>query len=153
MFFWDSIIENERKIFLYNRDRPVLLFDNITCDKYVFQLSAFTILAFFFLSIFIFIADVGDNKRIFYVYADETRLSEGTNDIVAAMEDLFSIHFVHNFMYATRVSKFLEFLQEYFLKIITLEGSKSTASRVGNRQRIVQRVISALSNFNVNKQP
>lgn len=70
---------------------------------------------------FIF-TDIGDNKNMFYVYADESRLSEGTADIITAIEDLFSVHFVHNFMYLKRTSKFLELLQEYFFKIITLKS-------------------------------
>lgn len=91
--------------------------------------------------------DIGNNKSVFYVYANETRLSEGACDIISAMEDLFVVHFVHNFMYQNATSKFLELLQEYFFKIITLVGSKSTATRVGQRQRIVRKIISALSNF------
>ncbi|XP_058830435.1 uncharacterized protein LOC131689391 isoform X2 [Topomyia yanbarensis] len=90
--------------------------------------------------------DIGNSKTVFYVYANEARLSEGTCDVITAMEDLFTIHFVHNFMYVKPISKFLELLQEYFLKIITFVASKSTASRVGQRQRVVRKVISALSN-------
>lgn len=84
---------------------------------------------------------------MFYVYANEVRLSEGANDIVTAIEDLFSVQYVYNFMYPKLTSKFLELLQEYFFKIITVEGSKSTATRVGQRQRVVRKIISALSNF------
>lgn len=91
--------------------------------------------------------DIGDNKNVYYVYADETRHSEGTYDVITAMEDLFAVQFVHNFMYPKGVSKFLELLQEYMFKIITLVGSKSSARRVGQRQRIVRKVITALSNF------
>ncbi|KXJ78957.1 hypothetical protein RP20_CCG002948 [Aedes albopictus] len=91
--------------------------------------------------------DIGCEKHMFYVYANEVRLSEGANDIVTAIEDLFSVQYVYNFMYPKLTSKFLELLQEYFFKIITVEGSKSTATRVGQRQRVVRKIISALSNF------
>ncbi|KXJ73766.1 hypothetical protein RP20_CCG015064 [Aedes albopictus] len=73
--------------------------------------------------------DVGNDKTIFYVYANRTRLSEGAHDVIAAVEDLFAIQFVHNFMYTKSVSKFMELLQEYFLKIITFVASKSGARR------------------------
>ncbi|XP_021699469.1 uncharacterized protein LOC5569546 isoform X1 [Aedes aegypti] len=96
--------------------------------------------------------DTGNGNTMFYVYANETRLSEGACDISTAVEDLFSIHFVHNFMYPKPVSKFMELLQEYFFKIITLIGSKSTATRVGQRQRVVRKIITALSNYEMSEQ-
>ncbi|XP_058453606.1 uncharacterized protein LOC131431746 [Malaya genurostris] len=93
--------------------------------------------------------DVGNDKTMFYCYANDVRLSEGAEDILTGMEDLFTIYFVHNFMYAKSVSKFLELLQEYFFKIITFVASKSTASRIGQRQRRVRKVIADISNFDV----
>lgn len=86
---------------------------------------------------------------MYYVFAERTRLSEGTTDIVTALQDVMTVHFVHNFMYMKCVSKFLELIQEYFLKIITLSGSKSNAVRVGQRQRVVKKVITALSNHRI----
>lgn len=93
---------------------------------------------------------MGQGANIQYVYADQIRLSEGTSDIICAFEDLMTIQFVHNFKYIKSASKFLELLQEYFLKVMPLSGSKSTAYRVGNQQRVVRRVIAALSNFELN---
>ncbi|XP_021701998.1 uncharacterized protein LOC110676863 [Aedes aegypti] len=93
--------------------------------------------------------DVGNGRTVIYVYANGIRVSEGASDVIAAMEDLFMIHFVHNFMYVKALSKFLELIQEYFLKIITFVASKSAASRVGQRQRKVRKVISALASFDV----
>lgn len=82
---------------------------------------------------------------MYYAVAEKTRLTEGTFDVLEAVEQLMAVYYVYNFMYLTESSKFLELVQEYFLKIIPLRGSKSQATRVGGRQRIVKRVIQALS--------
>ncbi|XP_058830068.1 uncharacterized protein LOC131689178 [Topomyia yanbarensis] len=89
--------------------------------------------------------DMGQDTSIYYVFADQARLSEGTADAICAMQDLLCVHFVHSFKYLKIASKFLELLQQYFLKIIPSSGSKSNAYRVGNKQRIVQKVIELLS--------
>lgn len=88
---------------------------------------------------------MGQDKCMYYVYADQTRLSEGTSDVISAIQDLLCAQFVHNFKYIKAASKFLEFVQQYFLKIIPSSGSKSNAYRVGNQQRVVQKVIDCLS--------
>lgn len=93
------------------------------------------------------VSDMGQESSLYYVYADQIRLSEGTPRIICAFQDLMAVHFVHNFKYLKSISKFLELIQEYFFKIIPSKGSKSNAYRVGNQQRIVQKVIAALSNY------
>uniref|UniRef100_A0A0P6J0M2 Uncharacterized protein n=1 Tax=Aedes aegypti TaxID=7159 RepID=A0A0P6J0M2_AEDAE len=90
---------------------------------------------------------MGQNTSMFYVYADQARVTEGTADIICAVQDLMAIHYVHNFKYMKLASKFLELLQQYFLKITPSCGSKSNAYRVGNQQRVVQKVIDNLSEF------
>lgn len=97
--------------------------------------------------VFLLFTDMGQNAAIYYVYANQVRLSEGTADFIGAMEDLLCVHFVHNFKYLKTVSKFLEFVQQYFLKIIPSSGSKSNAYRVGNQQRVVQTLIENLSRY------
>lgn len=83
---------------------------------------------------------------MFYVFADHTRLTEGTSDFLCAIEDLMSVQYVHSFMYLKSAAKFLELVQEYLLKIFPTKGSKSTATRIGKQQRIVKKVIALLSN-------
>ncbi|XP_062538733.1 uncharacterized protein LOC134207008 [Armigeres subalbatus] len=89
--------------------------------------------------------DMGNANTMYYVYAEQTRLSEGTEDFVGAVQDLLSVHYVYNFMYLKEASKLLELVQQYFLKIIPSKGSKSSASRVGPIQRVVKKVIETLS--------
>nr|XP_029731333.1 uncharacterized protein LOC109409479 [Aedes albopictus] len=89
--------------------------------------------------------DMGQDTAMYYVYVDQVRLSEGTDDVICALQDLLCIHFVHNFKYIKPASKFLELMQQYLLKIIPSSGSKSNAYRVGNQQRVVQKVIDHLS--------
>lgn len=91
--------------------------------------------------------DMGNARTIYYVYAEQARLSEGTEDFVHAIQDLLSVHYVYNFMYLREASKFLELVQQYLLKILPCKGSKSTASRVGPIQRIVKKVIATLSSY------
>ncbi|KAL9705928.1 hypothetical protein quinque_009446 [Culex quinquefasciatus] len=62
--------------------------------------------------------DVGDDKHMYYAVAEKTRLTEGTFDVLEAVEQLMAVYYVYNFIQATRV---------------------------GGRQRIVKRVIQALS--------
>lgn len=90
---------------------------------------------------------MGQDTCMFYVYADHTRLSEGTVDVICAFQDLLCTQFVHNYKYIKPASKFLELVQQYFLKIIPSSGSKSNAYRVGNQQRVVQKVIDSLSSY------
>ncbi|XP_055541318.1 uncharacterized protein LOC129727479 [Wyeomyia smithii] len=89
--------------------------------------------------------DMG-NTSMYYVYAEKTRLSEGTAQIKCALMDLLAVYYVHNFMYKKTISKFLEFIQQYFCKIISFEGSKSQAVRIGRQLRIVNKIIKAISN-------
>lgn len=74
--------------------------------------------------------DIGNGANMYYVYADHTRLSEGSKDIVSAIQDLMCVHYVHSFSAA----KFLELVQQYFLKIFPTKGSKSNAVRIGKQQ-------------------
>lgn len=87
---------------------------------------------------------------MYYVYAEKTRLTEGTHCIVDAVQNLMAVYYVHNFMYVKNCSKILELIQEYFLKIFPVTGSKSQATRVAGRQRVVKRIILALSAHDVN---
>ncbi|XP_058449306.1 uncharacterized protein LOC131429271 [Malaya genurostris] len=91
--------------------------------------------------------DCGNERRIFYVFAEQVRLSEGTESFITAISDLLSVHYVHNFMYMRQISKFLEFVQQYFFKIIPSTGSKSNATRKNNQQRVVKNVIKSISEF------
>ncbi|XP_065078409.1 uncharacterized protein LOC135701521 [Ochlerotatus camptorhynchus] len=93
--------------------------------------------------------DIGNGKLMYYVFAEQVRLTEGTERIIIAITDLMCVHYVHNFMYMKCVSKFLEFVQEYFLKILPLTGSKSRATRKNHQQRVVTRIITAIANHNV----
>lgn len=95
--------------------------------------------------------DMGNAKTMYYVYADQTRLSEGTADFVGAIQDLMSVHYVHNFVYMKEASKFLELIQQYLLKIIPSKGSKSTANRVGPIQRVVKKAIESLSTYDASQ--
>lgn len=95
---------------------------------------------------FFMITDMGQGTYMYYVYADFTRITEGTTDIICALQDLMCTYYVHNYKYLKTTSKFLELVQQYFLKIIPATGSKSNAYKVGNQQRIVQRTIESLSN-------
>nr|XP_029730290.1 uncharacterized protein LOC115267436 [Aedes albopictus] len=95
--------------------------------------------------------DMGNDKAMYYVYAEQTRLSEGTEDIVGGIQDLMSVHYVHNFVYLKEASKFLELVQQYFLKIIPSKGSKSTANRVGPIQRVVKKAIETLSSYDASQ--
>lgn len=90
--------------------------------------------------------DLGNDHRVFYAFAEQTQLTEGTKDIFTALGDLLAVHYVYNFMYMKSASKFLEFLQTYFFKICPLTGTKSKASRKSKQQRLVQSIIEALSN-------
>uniref|UniRef100_A0A8D8NC24 (northern house mosquito) hypothetical protein n=2 Tax=Culex pipiens TaxID=7175 RepID=A0A8D8NC24_CULPI len=92
--------------------------------------------------------DLGSSQCAYYVFADSARLSEGASTILIALQDLFGILYINNFMYPKGNSKFLEFIQQYFLKIIPAYGSKSKATRVGKQQRVVNRLISELSSIN-----
>ena len=94
---------------------------------------------------------MGNDKAMYYVYAEQTRLSEGTEDIVGGIQDLMSVHYVHNFVYLKEASKFLELVQQYFLKIIPSKGSKSTANRVGPVQRVVKKAIETLSSYDASQ--
>ncbi|XP_065085960.1 uncharacterized protein LOC135707979 [Ochlerotatus camptorhynchus] len=96
--------------------------------------------------------DCGNNKRVFYVFAEQVPLSEGTENVVVAVTDLMCVHYVHNFMYMKQVSKFMEFTQEYFFKILPTTGSKSSATRKGQQQRVVKRIIEAITNHIPEKQ-
>ncbi|XP_058467375.1 uncharacterized protein LOC131440266 isoform X2 [Malaya genurostris] len=90
--------------------------------------------------------DCGNNVWMHYVFAEQVCLSEGTELLIVAIMDLMSIHYVHNFMYMKQTSKFMEFIQEYFLKILPISGSKSNATRKGQQQRVVKRLIENISN-------
>ncbi|XP_062533853.1 uncharacterized protein LOC134202880 isoform X2 [Armigeres subalbatus] len=89
--------------------------------------------------------DLGEKAYMYYVYADHTRVTEGTKDIICAMQDIMCTYYVHNYKYLKPVSKLLELIQQYFLKITPSTASKSNAYRVGNQQRVVRRVIDALA--------
>ncbi|KXJ76074.1 hypothetical protein RP20_CCG010355 [Aedes albopictus] len=91
--------------------------------------------------------DLGNDVGMHYVFAENTRLSEGTTDIVCAIQDLMTVQYVHSFMYLKGTAKFLELVQQYFLKIFPTKGSKSNAVRIGQQQRTVQKVIAALSDY------
>ncbi|EAT33706.1 AAEL014020-PA [Aedes aegypti] len=91
--------------------------------------------------------DCGNEKTVYYVFAEQVRLSEGTENVIAAISDLVCVHYVHNFMYMQQISKFLEFVQEYFFKILPTYGSKSNATRKGQQQRIVKKVIKMISEY------
>ncbi|XP_065073087.1 uncharacterized protein LOC135697400 [Ochlerotatus camptorhynchus] len=93
--------------------------------------------------------DMGNTNHMYYIYAEHTRVSEGTNNFICAVQDLMCVHYVHNFMYLKEASKFLELIQQYFLKIIPCKGSKSTATKVGQIQRVVKKVIVELSSYEV----
>lgn len=82
-----------------------------------------------------------------YVYAEQVRLTDGSDNLIIAISDLMYVYYIHNFMYMVKTSKFLEFVQKYFLKILTVTGSKSTATRKNQQQRVVARVIEAISNY------
>ncbi|XP_058828020.1 uncharacterized protein LOC131687939 [Topomyia yanbarensis] len=90
--------------------------------------------------------DLGNDSRVFYVFAEQTQITEGTNCVVMAISDLVAVHYIYNFMYMKNISKFLEFVQTYFFKIIPTTGSKSKATRKSKQQRLVQSVIEAISN-------
>ncbi|XP_058827226.1 uncharacterized protein LOC131687191 [Topomyia yanbarensis] len=90
--------------------------------------------------------DCGNNRQMYYVFAEQIRLSEGTESVVQSITDLMCVHYVHNFMYMKQASKFMEFIQEYLFKILPTTGSKSNATRKGQQQRVVKRFIEALSN-------
>lgn len=87
------------------------------------------------------------NGSLYYVYADNARLTEGTHDFLNGMQDLMCIQYVYSLMYTKSATKLLELVQEYFLKIFPAKGSKSKAVRVGKQQRTVRKVIAALSQF------
>lgn len=87
---------------------------------------------------------------MYYVFAEQVRLSEGTESVVVAVTDLMCVHYVHNFMYMKQSSKFMEFVQEYFFKILPTTGSKSNATRKGQQQRVVKRLIEAIANHTPN---
>ncbi|XP_062704489.1 uncharacterized protein LOC134286823 [Aedes albopictus] len=87
------------------------------------------------------------NGSLYYVYADNARLTEGTHDFLNGMQDLMCIQYVYSLMYTKSATKLLELVQEYFLKIFPAKGSKSKAVRVGKQQRTVRQVIAALSQF------
>nr|XP_029727670.1 uncharacterized protein LOC115265865 [Aedes albopictus] len=91
--------------------------------------------------------DLGNEKRVYYVFAEQVRLTEGVENVVAAISDLVCVHYVHNFMYMRQISKFLEFVQEYFFKILPVTGSKSSATRKGQQQRVVTRVIKSVAEY------
>ncbi|XP_062534848.1 uncharacterized protein LOC134204028, partial [Armigeres subalbatus] len=91
--------------------------------------------------------DEANDSAIYYVFAEQTRLSEGTKDIICAFQDLRCMQYVHGFMYLKKVAKFLELIQEYLLKFFPAKGSKSNAIRIGQQQRMVQKVITALSEY------
>jgi hypothetical protein len=94
---------------------------------------------------------MGNLSSTYYIYAERTRISEGTNDFTCAMQDLMCVHYVYNFMYLKKTEKFLELMQQYLLKIIPRKGSKSTATRVGQVQRAVKKTIDILSSYSLKK--
>lgn len=81
--------------------------------------------------------------------AEQVRLTEGTQNVVTAVADLVSVHYMYNFMYMKPISKILEFIQEYFCKILPVSGSKSRATKKGKQQRMVKRLIEAISSHQV----
>ncbi|XP_065080994.1 uncharacterized protein LOC135703642 isoform X2 [Ochlerotatus camptorhynchus] len=89
--------------------------------------------------------DLGNDKHVYYVMVEQVRLTEGTQNVVTAIADLLSVHYVYNFMYMKQISKFLEFVQEYFCKILPVSGSKSRATRKSQQQRMVKRLIEGIS--------
>lgn len=95
--------------------------------------------------------DLGNNNKVFYVFAEQAQLSEGTHEIVKALAELMAVHYIYNFMYMKGVSKVLEFIQVYFLKITPSTGTKSKATRKSKQQRLVQSVIEAISNHELNE--
>nr|XP_029722577.1 uncharacterized protein LOC109621981 [Aedes albopictus] len=86
-----------------------------------------------------------NGKRVHYVFAEQVRLTEGTENLVVAVTELMCVHYVHNFMYMKQISKFMEFIQEYFFKILPTKGSKSNATRKLQQQRVVKRLIQAIA--------
>ncbi|XP_062549973.1 uncharacterized protein LOC134214663 isoform X2 [Armigeres subalbatus] len=58
--------------------------------------------------------DMGNESAMYYVFAEQTRLSEGTTDIVCAFQDLMSVQYVHGFMYLKKVAKFWSSLRNIF---------------------------------------
>ncbi|XP_055589099.1 uncharacterized protein LOC129741400 [Uranotaenia lowii] len=89
--------------------------------------------------------DLGQGQSMFYVFAEQTQLTEGCSDILVAMSELIMSHYTYNFMYSNQASKFLEFIQIYFFKINPLFGSKSTARRINRQQRMVMKIIEKLT--------
>lgn len=85
------------------------------------------------------------------MFAEQAQLSEGTHEIVKALAELMAVHYIYNFMYMKGVSKVLEFIQVYFLKITPSTGTKSKATRKSKQQRLVQSVIEAISNHVLNE--
>lgn len=98
------------------------------------------------ITIFTIFSDLGNSNHVFYVFAEQVQLTEGTEDVIIAISELLAVHYIYNFMYMRSISKFLEFLQVYFFKIIPLTGSKSKATKKSKQQRLVQSVIEAISN-------
>ncbi|XP_055610018.1 uncharacterized protein LOC129756966 [Uranotaenia lowii] len=91
--------------------------------------------------------DLGNRASMHYVFLDEACVTGGTVDLIEALSELMYVQFVYNRMYSKHISKFLEFIQEYFFKISSVSGSKSKATRTNRIQRLVASVIEEISNF------
>ncbi|KAL1381250.1 hypothetical protein pipiens_013597 [Culex pipiens pipiens] len=48
--------------------------------------------------------DMGDDNCMYYVYAEKTRLTEGTPCILGAVENLMTVYYVHNFIHGIKKS-------------------------------------------------
>lgn len=81
--------------------------------------------------------DRGD-ATIYYVHAEGTVLTNGCGSIVTAIQSLFEIYYIYFFHYPKELSKTLEFLQIFLLRIVPDKGTRSTATIVAKQQRLVR---------------
>lgn len=81
----------------------------------------------------------------FFIYADHELVTTGVNTIIRAVQQLLVVYFVYFFKYPKQISKTLEFLQMYLLKIYPEHGTRSMATIVGGQQRMVASLISKIT--------
>ncbi|XP_065093826.1 uncharacterized protein LOC135714407 isoform X1 [Ochlerotatus camptorhynchus] len=96
--------------------------------------------------------DQTDNGQKFFIQAENTLLTLGVNNIIHAFQQLLAVYFVYFYKYPKDVSKTLEFLQMFLLKLYPENGTRSTATIVGRHQRMVTSLISKISKLDWRKQ-
>jgi hypothetical protein len=82
----------------------------------------------------IIITDTEKNKKVFYIFIDQTLAKCVEGSLVNALEELFGFYYVLNIAYPKTASLTCEFMQRLFLKIRStyIRGAKTSAHSINS---------------------